>query len=313
MSAPPTAVPRRRPPSRLAGPAPGLLAFAALAFALSWGWAFSLVAAGTVVRQGRAWPTHYPALLGPAIAAVVVTAWTAGRPGLRDLGARLLRWHVPLRWWLMALSPLGLLAVALPAMALTGEVLPAAAGFGLFSGTPAIGAAGVAALVVVVNALGEETGWRGYALPQLQRLLAPLPATLVLAVVWFAWHLPYFWLLDTYRHFAPPMYAVMFLGLACGAVVLTWVYNRSGGSLLLAVVWHGVYNLATGTAAADGTPQVVVTAGVMVLGVSLVVQELRARRQGRPSVLGPRPVPTDERPGAGQGDRREVVGGGDVR
>jgi uncharacterized protein len=82
--------------SRLdAGP---LMVFFVLAYALSWSWAIPLAAAHMVVRDGVGWPTHFPALLGPAIAAVVVTAWTMSRPGVRDLPARLARWRVPLRW-----------------------------------------------------------------------------------------------------------------------------------------------------------------------------------------------------------------------
>jgi hypothetical protein len=53
-----------------------LVVFFALAYALSWSWAFPLAVAHLVVRRGEGWPTHYPLLLGPAIAAVVVTAWT---------------------------------------------------------------------------------------------------------------------------------------------------------------------------------------------------------------------------------------------
>ena len=78
-----------------------LAVFFALSYALSWSWAVPLAAAHLVVRRGVGWPTHLPALLGPAIAAVVVTAWTMGRPGVRDLLARLTRWRVPFAggWW----------------------------------------------------------------------------------------------------------------------------------------------------------------------------------------------------------------------
>lgn len=61
------------------------------------------------MRRGEGWPTHYPLLLARAIAAEVVTAWTMGPPGVRDLLARMARWRVPIRWWLAALS-----AVAFP-------------------------------------------------------------------------------------------------------------------------------------------------------------------------------------------------------
>jgi hypothetical protein len=54
------------------------------------------------------------------------------------------------------------------------------------------------------------------------------------------WHLPQFAVIGTYRDFGPVGYLGMFLGLTCGAIVLTWLYNRSGGSILLVIVWHGV-------------------------------------------------------------------------
>jgi len=59
-----------------------------LAYALSWARAFPLAAAHLLVLRGEGWPAHYPALFGPAIAAVAVTAWTMGRPGIGDLLAR---------------------------------------------------------------------------------------------------------------------------------------------------------------------------------------------------------------------------------
>jgi hypothetical protein len=136
-----------------------LVAFFALAYALSWLWVIPLAAAHlVVVQRGVGWPTHLPALLGPAIAAVVVTAWTMGRPGVRDLGARMARWRVPLRWWLAAVSPLVFLGLGLAAMAMAGKAPPSVGDFGRFSGITAIGLAGVL-LIIFGGAVGKETGW----------------------------------------------------------------------------------------------------------------------------------------------------------
>jgi membrane protease YdiL (CAAX protease family) len=223
-----------------------LVVFFVLAYALSWSWVIPLAAVHETVRRGVGWPTHLPALLGPAVAALVVTACTMGRPGVRDLGARMARWRVPLRWWLVAVSPLMFMGLALAAVTAAGRALPSVGGFGRFSGTPAIGLAGVA-LIIFVGALGEETGWRGYALPQLQRRFSPLASSLILAGLWFGWHLPQFWVIATYRDFAPAQYVGMFCGLACGAIVLTWLYNRSGGSILLVAAWHALYNVVSAT------------------------------------------------------------------
>jgi len=142
-------------------------------------------------------------------------------------------------------------------------------------------------LLITVGALGEETGWRGYALPQLQRRFSPLTSSLIIAVLWFGWHLPQFFVIASYRDYDPVQYVGMFVGLTIGAVVLTWLYNRSGGSILLVAVWHGLYNFVSGTQAATGMLAAVVTTLIMIQGVVLIVLELRARRRGRPSVLGP--------------------------
>ena len=277
---------RRRAPSGPRLDVRALAVYFVLAYALSWAWVVPLAAAHLTVVRAAGWPTHYPALFGPAVAAVLVTAWTMRRAGIRDLLGRVVRYRVPLRWWLVAVSPAAFLGLALTAMAAAGRALPSVPDFGRFSGMPAIGPAGVL-LLVTVGALGEETGWRGYALPQLQRRFSPLTSSLIIAMLWFGWHLPQFFVITTYRDSNPVQYVGMFLGLACGAVVLTWLYNRSGGSILLVAVWHGLYNVASGTQAATGMVAAVVSTLVMIQGVLLIILEVRARRHGRPSVLGP--------------------------
>lgn len=263
-----------------------LAAFVVLAYALSWAWAFPFVAAGDVVRKGVGWPTHFPALLGPALAAVVVTALVWGRTGVRDLLAQMARWRMPLRWWAAALSPAAFLGVALAVASAAGE-LPRESDFGRYNGLSAIGVVPVWVIAILIT-FGEETGWRGFALPQLQRRHGALTAALLITPIWAVWHLPYFFTVTTYRGFAPAGYVGFVFGLACGSIVLTWLYNRTGGSILGCAVWHGLYNLATGTAAATGTIQAVTSAFVYVQAFVLVGLELRARRRGEASILGPR-------------------------
>jgi membrane protease YdiL (CAAX protease family) len=135
--------------------------------------------------------------------------------------------------------------------------------------------------------LGEETGWRGYALPRLQQRHSPLVATVVLAAIWVLWHAPLFLLVDTYRSFTLAMLAAWIFGLCCGAVVLSWLYNRSGGSILLVAVWHATYNVVSGTDAATGLLAATTTTLVAALAIALVVLEVRAARRGQASVLGP--------------------------
>jgi membrane protease YdiL (CAAX protease family) len=263
-----------------------LASFVVLAYAISWGWTFPFVAAGDIVKKGVGWPTNLPASLGPLLAAFAVTAVVWGRVGVRDLLARMARWRLPWRWWAATLSPLAFLAVALAVAAAIGK-LPRGSDFGRYSGLPAIGVVAVT-VIAVLGALGEETGWRGFALPLLQRRYGALAAALLVTPIWAVWHLPFFFSVTGYRGFAPVGYVGFVFGLACGSIVLTWLYNGTGGSILACAVWHGLYNLDTGTAASTSTIQAVTTAFVYVLAFLLVGLELRARRRGQPPILGPR-------------------------
>ncbi len=274
----------RRP---AAGSLGALAAFVVLAYGFSWAWTFPLAVAGDTIDKGRGWPTHAPALLGPALAALIVTGWLSGRTGVADLLARMGRWHMPLRWWAWTLSPFAFLGIALAIDAVAGT-LPRLSDFGRYSGLPAIGVLAVGVLAILVNGFGEETGWRGFALPLLQRRYGALAAALLVTPIWALWHLPYFFTINTYRAMAPITYVGFVFGLACGSIVLTWLYNGTGGSILACAIWHGVYNLTTATTGGTGTVAAVTTTFVIIQAIVLLGLELRARRAGRPPVLGPR-------------------------
>lgn len=263
-----------------------LAAFFALSFLLAWGWSVPFALSGEVVERGAGWPTHFPALLAPALAAVVVTAWKSGRAGLAGLAARITRWRFPLRWWGIALSPLAFLLVGTLVAAAFGEA-PAWSDFGRYSGVGSVGVLGVA-LFALLNGLGEETGWRGFALPILQRRLGALRASMAIAGLWALWHLPFFFLLDSYRGFGPFTALGFLIGIAAGSVVLTWIYNGTGQSVLAAAVWHAAYNMGAATAAAEGAIAAVVSALVIAQAFVLLRMEEASTRRGGAPVLGPR-------------------------
>jgi CAAX protease family protein len=278
------------PPS--ASPLVRLAVFFTLAYGISWAWVIPWAVTGHTVVQGRGWPTHFPSLLGPLLAAFIVTAWWGGAGGMRDLIARMARWRIGWRWWLAVLSPLLCLFAVLAVMAAAGMTLPGRSDFAVFSGLPAgLGLLGVWAAVAIVNGFGEETGWRGYALPQLQRRFGPVTASLILSVAWAGWHIPQFFFLQSYENFRAPMIPVFVIGLAAGSVVLTWLYNRTGGSILAVALWHGLYNLTGATRAAtagSGMLSAIMWTFVVVLALVLLAAEWRAHRTGRRTVMGPR-------------------------
>src|SRR3954452_24002935 len=166
--------------------------FVVLAFGSSWAWLVPVALTAAPVSAGVGWPTHVPALFGPMLAAFVVTATREGRVAVVDLLGRMGRFRVPMRWWLFALSPLLVLLFVLVVDLVAGRPLPDSRDFATFSGLPASSGPWGVGTVLLLLALGEETGWRGYLLPRLQQQVSPLMATVVVAAVWALWHAPMF-------------------------------------------------------------------------------------------------------------------------
>jgi membrane protease YdiL (CAAX protease family) len=259
-----------------------VLAYAGLAYAISWACWLPLAFTHQIVIVGG-WPTHLPGLVGPALAAFVVALLGQGWAGARQLAAHVVRWRIGW-WWLVALSPVLMLAVSLGVALVVGEPVPALAAYGELNGFPTWGVLAVIALLVVVNGLGEETGWRGFLQPMLQRRMRPLLAMLVVAGIWAGWHAPLFAILTNFRGFDTVTLVGFVIGLASGAIVLGWLYNRTG-SVLAVAVWHGTYNLTSATTASHGLPAAVSTTVVIIAAVTLVVADLATH--GR--VLAPVP------------------------
>jgi membrane protease YdiL (CAAX protease family) len=202
-----------------------LVVFFILAYTLSW----PLI---PLVSVSPLW--GFPALFGPALAAVIVAAVTDGRPGLRDLLGRLVRWRVGARWYVVALG--------LPmALALT------AAGLHLLLGAQTsvnFGELSVLNYVVFVLIVGEELGWRGYALPRLLAERSALAASLILGTLWGAWHLPTFFVPGA-PQYGLPFSAFLLLTMAY-SVVIGWVFVHTRGSVFIASLLHGAINLSQG-------------------------------------------------------------------
>jgi uncharacterized protein len=175
----------------------------------------------------------------------------------------------------------------------TGGSAPSLEEMGMVPGLPVTSVLVVWLYAVVVNGLGEETGWRGFLQPHLQRSFRPLTAVLLVSVVWTAWQLLLLPVLTSFEVISgPAVLPVFWFGLAALSVVLAWVHNRSGGSVLIAALWHGTYNLAAGAAAAQQGVNVVFTmfvfawAGIIVW---LQIRDQRAGREGASPLAAPMP------------------------
>jgi len=157
-------------------------------------------------------------------------------------------------------------------------------------GVPAWSWPVVLLVVLVVGGLGEEAGWRGLAWTRLRRRLGLRDAALVLTVPWALWHLPLFWIDSGLAGL--PSYTVpgWLLGLACGAVVLGWLYERSG-SLLVVAVAHTAVNVVSGTRGGEGVMAAVVSAAVIAAAMVVLAADRRTEAGGQPQ---PQPAPAHQ-------------------
>jgi uncharacterized protein len=269
-----------------------LLAFFLLTFAISWGAgaiALLLHSAGMLaVPFGRFDPLAmallFLALWAPGISGLLLTFRENGVSGIGALVSRLLIVRVGWRWWGAAvLLPLGLQVAALLLAGQLSEV-----SFARFG--PANWTAAVYFFVVglLFSPLGEEIGWRGYALPRLTRHMSPLSAALLTGSVWIVWHLPAFFVPALERAIFPP--GLSFLAFASLAipvtVLITWTYVN-GRSLLLPVLFHFLV-LFQLTSIQKDAPFVLVWTSITLFAVTAV---LVIAISGR-GLVGPRPPAT---------------------
>jgi CAAX protease family protein len=231
-----------------------LVAFFAIAFALTW----------------AALPWNSFMAAGPMLAAIIVTAVADGRPGLRRLRKRVFHWRVAWQWYAAAV----LIPIAL-ALGTGGiDVLFGAPGSVIRNlQLSSLAAVFATRLLLPVGApVGEEPGWRGFALPRLLDRRSPLSATFILGCVVALWHVPLIWVAgeDLPPIFIPATIAVTFF--------YTWLFLRSGASVLITVFAHAVEGTVapqlSGTSGFTGADEsrwtLLYAAGWMLIAVALV-------------------------------------------
>jgi membrane protease YdiL (CAAX protease family) len=249
-----------------------LAAYFVLALGITWLLASPMIASAQgLLKTPVPFALHYVTGYGPLAAAFIVTALSEGTGGVRALWQRLFHWRVGWAWVLIAaFSPVALFAVAAVIVRLLGEPWPDLRLLGQINYLPNLGL-GAWLLWILTSGFGEETGWRGFALPRLQKQHSALTATLILTAFWVLWHVPFFLYLDTYRQLGFAMFPIFALSVLSGAVIFTWLYNSTGGSILMAVLWHGALNFVTASKAGEGTIAVIMSVAIMVWAVLVIV------------------------------------------
>ena len=221
-----------------------LISFFVLAYAFSWiAWSPWYLS-----QDGVGLLPYYPSsgvsgllliaglVLGPFMSGFVMTGATEGRAGIRHFLRRFVLWRVGFRWYLVVL-------IGIPLIMLLGAIVLPGVLASFQPMDPLSTAINYLPFFVLVLLLGgplfEEPGWRGFALPRLQRMHGPLVGTLILGLLWALWHLPQFWTKSWDTPKGSVLDIIWFVLVAVAlAIVCTWVFNNTRGSLLLVILAH---------------------------------------------------------------------------
>ena len=212
-----------------------LVTFFLLAFGITWIVWVPRAAGVPMGVLGQAWTWI------PAIAALIAAALTGGRSAVRELGARLVRWRVGWRWYMVViLGPAAFSLAVAGVYVLLGGSWAGAAPPALREG-PMLLLPLFLLILTFTEGLGEELAWRGFALPRLLTRYNALVASVVLGVIWALWHLPQLWT-DGNGMFHLPVWLLL-LDLTAKSILFTWVFLHTRGSVLIAMLFHGATNL----------------------------------------------------------------------
>ena len=260
-----------------------LVAYFGLAYVVTWSFLAPLALASRGVGRWSlpsAW--HALGALGPFTAALIVTAVLGGRPAVRRWLAGFAHWRIGMRWWLVAaVSPFALFVVSAALVRLGGAPWPDFATLASPAYANPTWLLDVLFVGTVAYGVGEEPGWRGFALPRLERRHGPLAATLILVPLWALWHAPAFFYRPSYQGGLPTVIGFLF-GLLAGAIVLTFLYDGTRGSILAVVVFHILINIVMQVASVVSQPVVaVMNVLIAVVAVAIVVFWIVRTRRGR--------------------------------
>ena len=214
-----------------------LVSFFVITFAWTWGVAgLMLVAPDWVVRHigpiHFSNPLFYLAVYGASLTGILMSWVTGGREGLRQLFARLTHWRIGAIWYLLLLLGVPLLSIVVARV--MGTATAPVDGLKQLPMVLAI------ALFLDPGPIGEEFGWRGFALPRLVERWGMVPAAILLGAIWGIWHYPAFLIPGLPQ--AELDLGFFMVGTIVISVLQAWFMFRTGGSLLTAILLHLVIN-----------------------------------------------------------------------
>jgi membrane protease YdiL (CAAX protease family) len=180
-------------------------------------------------------PMYYLAVAAPTISATIMTLSREGWMGIKALYSRLIRWQFGIQWYTLAL-------VGIPVL---GWLVSQFTGSNPLKPTNSIRQfLWLLLYLLSTGPLLEELGWRGFALPHLLKRFNPFIASLILGLIWGVWHLPSFFLSGMVQ--AKVSLFAFILWTPCFAILITWVFQHTGGSVLITVLIHFMVNISGG-------------------------------------------------------------------
>lgn len=209
-------------------------------FVLTFAWSWACWALSSAIKPqlpGLATLLMFAGSFGPSLAAIAVVASNRKAGCLRAWLSRCLRWRIGWGWWILAfLLPLAVMLMAAGLhIALGGSIATSPA-----SGHLLMTVVNLPLILLLGGPMGEEFGWRGFALPILQVRFGWRRAGLYLGLVWGLWHLPLFLIAGTAQAHVPPV--LFLLSVVALSVVFAWLLNRTAGSVVGALLLHTAVN-----------------------------------------------------------------------
>jgi membrane protease YdiL (CAAX protease family) len=250
-----------------------LITYFALAYAISWVIVLPLVARKQgFIDMHIPFALHYLNDYAPLLAALITARIADGPDGLGDLLRRMVRWRVGWGWVLLAaFLPLVVFAVAAGIVVLAlGEAPPNLGLLGKLPFLPYLGFGGWIFWMLTAG-LGEESGWRGYALPKLQRNMSALSATMIVSLFWVGWHLPRFFYFDGFVRAGFSVLPTFVLQQLVLSIVLAWLYNSARGSIPAPALFHAGFNFFLASPAVVGDIYTVIRETQIVLAIAVIV------------------------------------------
>ena len=194
----------------------------------------------------------------PNLAAIIVTGAISGGEGVRTLLSGFLKWRVRPAWYLIAIA----VPIALGLVVAGIYYLLAGRPPGVLTSFTVVTFLGTVMDHLFRGPLGEEAGWRGFALPRLQARYSALKSSLILGLAVVVWHVPT-WFIQGLSGGKLLIFIASFVAaLMSFTVVMTWLYNNTQGSLLLAVLMHLAFNVALTLSVVPLEVQMAILAGV---------------------------------------------------